>query len=261
MLLRLLAYWGLAVDALARGEWILALLCFATPFLGPIGMWTAGVVGVWFMARGQFIEGIVALGVLAFILLGNEVMTRHTINRRNSSPRSKADIPNKQTNTKLENTIQLGGYRLGQHIREARGLRELSANEYEREIIGEDGSTKGNRIFHGHNIDFVGFSWETELFTKGAEVYKITIHCNAPSQDEASMIFKRTSDYLNQEVGPQGNTEVGSSATRKHIINGCVWELPGNKITLTQVTVYIAHGIGLVLEQTPNIQSHHTNDK
>lgn len=66
MLLRLLAYLGLGIDAVARREWLLALLCFTTPFIGKVGMGTAIVAGVGFVAFGLYAEGGIAIGVVVF---------------------------------------------------------------------------------------------------------------------------------------------------------------------------------------------------
>jgi hypothetical protein len=72
MLLRLVAYCGLGVDCVVKGHMILAMICFGTPFAGPIGMWLAAVAGIWFFLIGLRAEGSVSIGVLLFNLIGNQ---------------------------------------------------------------------------------------------------------------------------------------------------------------------------------------------
>ena len=71
MLLRLLAYVALGIDCIIKHQYILAALCFITPFIGPLGMWSAAAAGIFFFMMGVYIEGFVALGVLIFNLVGN----------------------------------------------------------------------------------------------------------------------------------------------------------------------------------------------
>jgi hypothetical protein len=74
MLLRLLAYSGLGIDAVIRHEWFLALLCFVTPFIRAAGMGTAIAAGVVFLALGQYTEGGIAIGVVVYNLVGNRLV-------------------------------------------------------------------------------------------------------------------------------------------------------------------------------------------
>ena len=73
MLLRLIVYMGLAVDAAIRHDFILALICAAIPFLGPSGMWTATIAGVIFLILGLYIEAAVSVGLVVFNMVGNHL--------------------------------------------------------------------------------------------------------------------------------------------------------------------------------------------
>jgi hypothetical protein len=64
----------LGIDAVVRGEWVLAFLCFTTPFLGPSGMATAFVAGIAFIVFGQYVEGAIAIGLVIFNLVGNQMV-------------------------------------------------------------------------------------------------------------------------------------------------------------------------------------------
>src|ERR1017187_2095810 len=79
MLLRLLTYLGLGIDAVVRREWLLALLCFTTPFIGTFGMGTAFVAGLTFIVLGQYVEGAIAIGVVVFTLVGNQMMKSYDL--------------------------------------------------------------------------------------------------------------------------------------------------------------------------------------
>jgi hypothetical protein len=76
MLLRLLVYWALGVDAVIRRQLILAVLCFGTPFAGPVGMLIAMLAGVIFLLLRFYIEGAVGIGWVIANLVGNFWLAR-----------------------------------------------------------------------------------------------------------------------------------------------------------------------------------------
>ena len=76
MVLRLVAYWSLGIDGAVKGAYIPAVLCFIIPFAGPIGMWLAVFAGLLFLFQTLYVAGAIALAVLAFNLIGNEIMRR-----------------------------------------------------------------------------------------------------------------------------------------------------------------------------------------
>ncbi len=71
MVLRLVLYAALAVDALIRGHYIIAALCFVTPFLGPRGMTVAILAAVLFLSDGLQVEALLCVGYVVFCLVGN----------------------------------------------------------------------------------------------------------------------------------------------------------------------------------------------
>jgi hypothetical protein len=93
MTLRLLAYLALGIDASARREWLLALLCFTTPFIGKYGMGTAFVAGMAFIAMGQFAEGAIAIAVVVFNLIGNQVIEAYDLGRSRVVDEWRSDNP------------------------------------------------------------------------------------------------------------------------------------------------------------------------
>src|SRR5690348_8900121 len=78
MVLRLLIYLGLSVDAAIRGHITIAALCFVIPFAGPTGMLLAVIASVGFLAQGFWIEAVLALGYVAFCLVGNRLISRYS---------------------------------------------------------------------------------------------------------------------------------------------------------------------------------------
>jgi len=96
MALRLLAYLGLGIDALARHEWLLSLLCFTTPFIGKFGMGTAFVVGIVFLVLGHYLEGVIAIGVVVFNLVGNQLMKIYDLKRSKVADELPSDNPSGQ---------------------------------------------------------------------------------------------------------------------------------------------------------------------
>jgi hypothetical protein len=76
MVLRLVVYWALGLDALLRHQFVLAILCFVVPFAGPIGMHIATLAGIFFLFRMFYIEGAIAIGLIIFNLVGNHWMQK-----------------------------------------------------------------------------------------------------------------------------------------------------------------------------------------
>jgi hypothetical protein len=77
MVLRFVAYWSLGIDGAVKGAYIPAVLCFIIPFAGPTGMWLAICAAFLFFFRALYIAGAIALAVLAFNLIGNDILCRH----------------------------------------------------------------------------------------------------------------------------------------------------------------------------------------
>ena len=82
MLLRLIAYLALGVDAVMKHQYLLAVLCFGTPFAGPVGMFTATLAGILFFIQGYYIEGAVSVGVVILNLIGNHAWGRVSATKR-----------------------------------------------------------------------------------------------------------------------------------------------------------------------------------
>jgi hypothetical protein len=76
MLLRFVAFVALAIDALIRRQYVAGLLCLATPFTGPIGMLLAVIAGALFLVSGHYVEGVLAIGIVLFNLIGNRLWDR-----------------------------------------------------------------------------------------------------------------------------------------------------------------------------------------
>src|ERR1700681_2016649 len=82
MLLRLMVYWALAVDAIARHHLILSLVCFGIPFAGPVGMFLAFLAGIGFLVQGLYLEGFLAIGLVIFNLVGNKIVEKRSEGNR-----------------------------------------------------------------------------------------------------------------------------------------------------------------------------------
>jgi hypothetical protein len=78
MVLRLLLYWGLCVDAIIRHEFLTGLICLGIPFMGRTGMWVAVLVGMFFFIAGYYIEGSLSIGCVIFNLVGNHLWDKYT---------------------------------------------------------------------------------------------------------------------------------------------------------------------------------------
>lgn len=71
MLLRIVLYLVLGIDAYWRHEFSAAAVCLITPFAGSGGMYLAVVAGALFAYNGSWIEALLAWGYLAACLYGN----------------------------------------------------------------------------------------------------------------------------------------------------------------------------------------------
>ena len=84
MLLRLVVYWGLGADAVLKRQFVLAVMCFGIPFAGPLGMWIAMLAGILFLIQGFYFESAVAVGLVIFNLVGNQLLQKRKPQASNS---------------------------------------------------------------------------------------------------------------------------------------------------------------------------------
>ncbi len=87
MLLRLVVYLGLAVDAFIKGRYVLGALCCFVPFIGRRGMYLAAFTGIVFYIERYFLEGTLAIGLVLFNLQGNLWMQRREEKRLDAAAR------------------------------------------------------------------------------------------------------------------------------------------------------------------------------
>lgn len=76
LLLRLLVYCSLGVDAFLRHQFLLTVICFGIPFAGPVGMWLAIIAGIAFLAQRYYIEGALSIGLVVFNVVGNKLVEK-----------------------------------------------------------------------------------------------------------------------------------------------------------------------------------------
>jgi len=76
MILRFVAFLALAIDAFIRRQYVAGLLCLATPFTGTTGMLLAVIAAALFLVSGHYVEGALAIGMVLFNLIGNELWNR-----------------------------------------------------------------------------------------------------------------------------------------------------------------------------------------
>jgi hypothetical protein len=82
MLLLILVFVGLAINAIILHQYLIALLCFIIPFSGAsgfpsvakAGMNLAIIVGILFFINGYYIQAVISIGILVFNLLGNRIL-------------------------------------------------------------------------------------------------------------------------------------------------------------------------------------------
>ena len=74
MLIRLLVFFGLGIDAAINHSTLISILCFATPFAGPVGMIFAIIIGVLFAFTGHYLEAAISILTLLYNLIGNKLI-------------------------------------------------------------------------------------------------------------------------------------------------------------------------------------------
>jgi hypothetical protein len=74
----LVVYFGLGIDAILKHHFMLSILCFVTPFAGPVGMWIATLTGAIFLWEAMYIESVIAIGLVIFNLFGNKLMDKES---------------------------------------------------------------------------------------------------------------------------------------------------------------------------------------
>lgn len=80
MVLRLVLFLALGVDAVINQQLLTAVFAFGTPFGGPIGVYLATITAILFAFSGRFVEASLAGGYLLFTLAGNKVLEKHSSN-------------------------------------------------------------------------------------------------------------------------------------------------------------------------------------
>ena len=94
-------------------------------------------------------------------------------------------------------SFPIGPYSLDMGIAGLSGLREFSKMEY-REVTRQ---FKGERIYHGLDVDFLGYNWKTKLNAVGGKIYKITAYIETKDRDLANRAVMDGFLYCKNQMG------------------------------------------------------------
>jgi hypothetical protein len=94
-------------------------------------------------------------------------------------------------------SFPLGPYSLDMEIAGLSGLREFSKIEY-REMTRQ---FKGERIYHGPDIDFLGHNWKIRLNAVSGKIYKITAYIETKDKELANVAIMDAFLYCKNQMG------------------------------------------------------------
>jgi hypothetical protein len=99
--------------------------------------------------------------------------------------------------TPPSSSFSIGPYSLDMQIVGLSGLREFSAIEY-RAFTRQ---YKGERIYHGPEVDLLGYSWKLIITAVNGKVYKIAAYIETKDKDLAHGAAMKTFSYCKQQIG------------------------------------------------------------
>ena len=94
-------------------------------------------------------------------------------------------------------SFPIGPYSLDMEIAALSGLREFSKMEY-REVMRQ---FKGERIYHGPDVDFLGCDWKMRVNVVSGKIYKITAYIETKDRTLANRAVMDTFLYCKNKMG------------------------------------------------------------
>ena len=94
-------------------------------------------------------------------------------------------------------SFPVGPYNLDMEIGGLSELREFSKIEY-REVTRQ---FKGERIYHGPDVDFLGYNWKLRLNAVSGKIFKITAYIETKDKDLANRAVMDAFLYCKNQMG------------------------------------------------------------
>lgn len=94
-------------------------------------------------------------------------------------------------------SFPIGPYGLDMEIAGLSGLREFSKIEY-REMTRQ---FKGERFYHGQDVDFLGYNWKMRLNAVSGKIYKIKAYIETKDKDLANSAVMDAFLYCKNQMG------------------------------------------------------------
>lgn len=136
--------------------------------------------------------GEIIVGLLKDI--NNKIISIQT--KKQAEKTEQIEKTNKSIITKIEN------YYLGQPINEAPDIKEYTTKEYLKfKMAGWVKMLKDERIYHGREVNFKGFSWTVLIGTTNEKIYKIYLQIINSDEWQSEIIFKSFLPDMLEEMG------------------------------------------------------------
>lgn len=136
--------------------------------------------------------------------------------------------------TKIEN------YFLNQRMDGAPDLTEFDSEQYIMfEAAGMKRILKDEKIYNGHDINFLGSIWNTVIGATQGKIYKVSIQHISPDRNKSDVLFQKTLEYLKKEMGKHSEHPFLS---KKY-----VWDSADGNVFLHHVHKFGVNSINLFL--------------
>lgn len=140
---------------------------------------------------------------------------------------------------------KIGEYRFGQDVKTARGLVELTPNEYAALWSSQGGKgIAGEQVFSGPQVTFNQYRWYLVVGAIDGKIYKLTLQYITDKQTEAHRVFEKTSKVL--------ASRLGTPTQRSKTPNRYIWDLDYGNIFLVEQEAMGSWAINMLLTSIPH---------
>jgi len=97
---------------------------------------------------------------------------------------------------------RLGSYQLNQPVGDVPDLIEFDPEQYALfEMAGVKRLLRDERIYNGHDINFLDSVWNTVIGASDGKIYKVSIQNMSPDKAASAALFRATLTHLRQQMG------------------------------------------------------------
>ncbi|HXA18933.1 MAG TPA: hypothetical protein VN380_18205 [Thermoanaerobaculia bacterium] len=135
---------------------------------------------------------------------------------------------------------RLGSYQLNQPVGDVPDLIEFDSEQYALfEMAGVKRLLRDERIYNGHDINFLDSVWNTVIGASEDKIYKVSIQNMNLDKAAAAALFRATLTHLRQQMGRFTRHPWFSSRYIWDDIEGNVLLNQVNKMGMTSINLFL----------------------